>query len=72
MGAVLMSGSSGNQIKNNILVYKANRSSIEVDTSSLTSLVSDYNVVNNRFSFNDTFITLAQWQKKKQEKHSLL
>jgi hypothetical protein len=69
---VLMNGSTGNQIKNNILVHKGTRGSIEVDRSSLTSLTSDYNVVNNRFSFNDTFITLAQWQKKKQDKHSLL
>jgi parallel beta-helix repeat protein len=69
---VLMNGSSGNQVTNNILIHKGTRGSIEVDRSSLTGLKSDYNVGNNRFSFNEEFITLAQWQKKKQDKHSLL
>jgi len=68
---VLSHGSSGNQVKNNILVHKGVRGSIEVDRSSLTGLASDYNVVNNRFSYNETFMTLAQWRKKKQDKHSL-
>lgn len=69
---VLLNGSSGNQVTNNILIHKGTRGSIEVDRSSIASLRSDYNVINNRFAFNEEFITLTQWQKKKQDKHSLL
>lgn len=69
---VLVHGSSGNQVKNNILIHTGTRGSIETDSSSLSGLQSDYNIVNNRFSFNEQFITLAQWQKKKKDQHSLL
>ncbi len=69
---VLIHGSSGNQVKNNILIHTGTRGSIETDTSSLSGLQSDYNIVNNRFSFNEQFITLAQWQKKKKDQRSLL
>lgn len=69
---VLKNGSSGNQIKNNILVHKGIRGSIEIDRSSLSGLKSDYNVINNRFALGETWITLTQWQKKRQDKHSLL
>jgi parallel beta-helix repeat protein len=69
---VLKNGSSGNQVKNNILVHKGIRGSIEVDRSSLSGLKSDYNVINDRFALGETWITLMQWQKKRQDKHSLL
>ena len=34
--------------------------------------ISDYNVVNNRFSLNETFITLAQWRAYGYDLHSIL
>jgi parallel beta-helix repeat protein len=69
---VLIHGSSGNQVKNNMLIHTGTRGSIETDPSSLVGLYSDYNVVNNRFSFDDQFITLTQWQQKAQDQQSLL
>jgi len=69
---VLVNGSSGNQVKNNMLIHTGTRGSIETDSSSLTGLQSNYNIVNNRFSFNEEFISLAQWKTKNQEQHSLL
>ena len=69
---VFMNGSTGNHVKNNILIHTGARGSIEADPSSLTGLQSDYNIVNNRFSLNETFITLAQWRTKGQDLHSLL
>ena len=69
---VFINGSTGNQVKNNMLIHTGARGSIEVDPSSLTGLRSDYNVVNNRFSFDEQFISLAQWKAKNQDQHSLL
>jgi hypothetical protein len=69
---VLINGSTGNVIKNNILLHTGTRGSIETDRSSLKNWKSDYNIVNNRFSFGGKFITLAQWQAKAQDAHSIL
>ena len=69
---VLINGSTGNVIKNNILLHTGTRGSIETDSSSLKSWRSDYNVVNNRFSYDEIFITLAQWRAKTQDAHSIL
>jgi parallel beta-helix repeat protein len=69
-------GSTGNTIVNNIL-YNAHafRGSITVESDSLAGLVSDYNVVIDRFSADggDTRITLAQWRAATgQDQHSLI
>lgn len=69
---VLIHGSINNQVKNNILIHTGTRGSIEIDPSSRPGFVSDYNVVNNRFSLNDTFITLAQWRAYGYDLHSIL
>jgi len=69
---VLNNGSINNQVKNNILIHTGTRGSIEIDPSSRTGFVSDYNVVNNRFSLNDTFITLAQWRAYGYDLHSIV
>lgn len=69
---VLINGSINNQVKNNILIHTGTRGSIEIDPSSRPGFVSDYNVVNNRFSLNDTFITLAQWRGYGYDLHSIL
>jgi hypothetical protein len=58
-------GSTGNTIVNNVL-YTAHafRGTVTADASSLPGLVSDHNVVMDRFSTDggDTVITLAAWQ----------
>lgn len=69
---VLIHGSINNQVKNNILIHTGTRGSIEIDSSSRPGLVSDYNVVNNRFALNETFITLAQWRAYGYDLHSLV
>jgi len=69
---VLINGSTGNTIKNNILLHTGTRGSIETDRSSLSNWKSDYNIVNNRFAYDETFITLAQWRAKTQDAHSIL
>ena len=39
-----------------VVVHTGSRGSVEIDSSSLTGLISDYNVVVNRFSVNGKFI----------------
>jgi len=55
----LKNGSTGNVVENNILFHPGTRGSIEIDQLSLSGFLSDYNVVVNRFSFQDTFISFA-------------
>lgn len=54
------------------IIHTGTRGSIEIDPSSRPGFVSDYNVVNNRFSLNDTFITLARWRGYGYDLHSIL
>jgi hypothetical protein len=69
-------GATGNAVLNNIL-YNAHsfRGSITISADSLSGLVSDRNVVMNRFSTDDgdTRITLAQWRLATgQDLHSII
>jgi hypothetical protein len=68
----LKNGSTGNVVENNILFHPGTRGSIEIDQLSLSGFLSDYNVVVNRFSFQDTFISFAQWRAKGYDPHSRL
>jgi hypothetical protein len=72
----ITNASTGNRVVNNIL-YNAHpfRGSITVSADSRPGLVSDYNVVMDRFSIDDgnTRITLAQWQTATgQDLHSII
>jgi len=71
----IQNGSTGDVIVNNIL-YDLNSShgSIDISTDSLPGLHSDYNVVMNRFTPDDsTVISLAQWQAQTgQDLHSII
>jgi hypothetical protein len=58
----LKNGSTGNAVFDNILLHLGTRGSLEVDPSSQPGLVSDYNVVVNRFSDDSDFLTLAEWR----------
>jgi hypothetical protein len=69
---VLMNGSTGNKVYNNILLHPGTRDSIEIDQSSRKNFVSDYNLVNNRFSLNEQFISLAQWRALGYDAHAIL
>jgi hypothetical protein len=69
-------GSTGNTLLNNIL-FNAHpfRGSITVEADSLAGLVSDYNVVMDRFSTDGggTRLTLAQWRTATgQDAHSIV
>jgi hypothetical protein len=68
----LSNGSSHNTIRNNILIHPGSRGSIEVDASSETGLASDYNLVVNRFSVDDVFITAAAWQGRGHDAHAVV
>jgi parallel beta-helix repeat protein len=72
----ITNGATGNTVLDNIL-YNAHsfRGSITVSADSLPGLVSDYNVVMDRFSTDDgnTRITLAQWRMSTgQDLHSIV
>jgi hypothetical protein len=70
----LLDGSTGNAIKNNILIHQGSRGSINVDSISQSGMDSDYNVVVNVFSADDgdTFINLAAWQALGFDQHSFV
>jgi hypothetical protein len=75
-GINIRDGSTGNRLFNNI-VYNSHsfRGSISVGADSLAGLVSDYNVLMDRFTTNDgsTRLTLAQWRSATgQDAHSVL
>lgn len=72
---LVVDGSTGNTIYNNILIsHHSFRGSIAVDATSLSGLVSDYNIVVNRFSNNggSSNMTLAQWQALGFDLHSMI
>lgn len=70
----LLDGSTGNKIKNNILIHQGSRGSINADSTSLAGMDSDYNAVVNVFSADDgnTFINLAAWQALGYDQHSFV
>jgi hypothetical protein len=67
-------GSTGNIAFNNILLNeRASYGSIDIDAASLSGFVSDYNIVKDRFSNDDTFISLANWRSQTgQDLHSII
>ena len=67
-------GSTGNTAFNNILVSQhPTYGAIDIDAESRTGFVSDYNVVKDRFSNDDSFISLAAWRSQTgQDLHSII
>ncbi len=58
----LKNGSTGSKVYNNILIHEnAARGGLEIDTSSLTGFLSDYNVL-TRVSVDETTMSLPDWQ----------
>jgi hypothetical protein len=68
----LLNGSTGNRIQDNVLLHLGTRGSVSADPSSQSGLISDYNVVVDRFSDDDVFLTLAQWRALGFEAHSFV
>ncbi len=68
--ASLQNGSTGNVLKNNILFHRGPRGSYDIDSSSRSGFVSDYNVVSNVFSVDETFIDFAAWKGNGYDSHS--
>ena len=60
----LLNGSTGNALFGNILLHLGARGSVSADPSSQPGLRSDYNIVVDRFSDDDVFLTLAQWRTR--------
>lgn len=58
-------GSTGNTAFNNILLNeRGTYGSIDISADSLPGFTSDYNIVKDRFSNDDAFISLAQWRSQ--------
>jgi parallel beta-helix repeat protein len=71
----IQNASTGNTVVNNILYTQhAFRGSIDISADSLSGLLSDYNVVMDRFTVDDSAVeTLAQWgHSSGQDRHSLI
>jgi hypothetical protein len=69
-------GSTGNQVLNNIFYSEHSfRGGMDVRTDSLAGLVSDYNVLEDRFTLNggDSVLTLGEWRRRTgQDQNSLV
>ncbi len=69
-------GSTGNQVLNNILFSEHSfRGGMDVRMDSLAGLVSDYNVLEDRFTLNggDSVLSLAEWRRRTgQDQNSLV
>lgn len=69
----LRHGSTGNVVKNNILLHLGGKDSLSVDASSLTGLESDYNLVMNFEMAHAETLSLEQWQRlTEQDKNSIV
>jgi parallel beta-helix repeat protein len=71
----IQDASSGNTVLNNILLHPGSRGAINISPDSLPGLISDYNVVTDRFTTTDgdTVQTLAQWRASTgRDTHSLV
>ncbi len=68
----LLNGSINNTIRNNVLIHPGTRGSISCDPSSEPGLVSDNNVIVDRFEYNETFITAAQWKARGHDAASVI
>jgi parallel beta-helix repeat protein len=73
----IQDGSTGNTVRNNILLHPGSRGAIDVSTSSLPGLISDYNVVTDRFTIttptSGTNHTLTSWRSATgQDLHSIV
>lgn len=72
---LVVDGSTGNTIYNNTLInHHSFRGSINVDAASLSGLVSDYNIVVNRFSSDggNSNMTFSQWQSLGYDQNSMI
>ena len=73
---LITNASTGNRVFNNILLNDGTyRGSMSVSPDSLPGMVSDYNVVMDRFTLNDgdTRLTRAEWQAQTgQDAHSVV
>lgn len=57
----LVNGSTGNAVKNNILIHEGAKGGLETDSSSLAGTESDYNIM-ARASVDDSGMSLSEWQ----------
>ncbi len=66
----MIHASTGNTIINNILLHEGSRGGLEIDASSMDSLISDYNIM-DKVSLDENWISLNDWQGQSgQDGHS--
>jgi hypothetical protein len=67
-------GGTGNTLRNNVLLNDHSfRGAIEITSDCLPGFTSDFHAVKDRFSLDDTFLSLAQWQAATgQDSHSFI
>jgi len=67
-------GSGGNTLRDNVLLNDHPfRGAIEITSDCLPGFTSDFNAVKDRFSLDDVFLSLAQWQAATgQDSHSFV
>ncbi|MCP4650106.1 MAG: hypothetical protein GY853_08535 [PVC group bacterium] len=58
----LRNGSTGNEVKNNILIHEGGQDSLAVDPESMSGLDSDYNIVTNIEDPTGSLVSLTSWQ----------
>jgi hypothetical protein len=68
----LFNGSTGNVVANNVLYHPGTRGSVEIDSSSRTGFVCDFNVAVEPFSVDETWISWIEWRALGYDAHSLL
>lgn len=62
---VFRNGSTGNTVKNNVLIHLGDRDGLAADASSLPGLVSDYNIVSRVEDVDRQLISLADWRRQR-------
>ncbi|MDP8957449.1 MAG: hypothetical protein M3N24_10925, partial [Actinomycetota bacterium] len=70
--ASFQNGSTGNILKNNILFHPGPRGTYDIDSSSRSRFVSDYNIVSNIFSVDETWVNFSTWKSYGYDAHSVM
>lgn len=70
----IVDGATGNSLRNNVLLNDhPTRGAIEITSDCLPGFTCDFNAVKDRFSLDDSFLSLAQWKTAtSQDTHSFV
>lgn len=62
---VFRNGSTGNTVKNNVLIHLGDRDGLAADASSLPGLISDYNILSRVEDVDRQLISLTDWRRQR-------